>query len=252
MKNRYLSLLLLAAGMTSSAFAADAPSIGVVNFADCVTDSKLGKQEQSSFDSLKKQMSTMLEDTEKQLNDIAAKFNDPEYLDGLSPEAEDELKNKFRMLSEEMNRYQNQYYQVLNQANMRIVQTISGGINSAAEKVAKDKKLTVVVNKDACFYYSPTLDVTNQVVSEMDKNFDQEAKKQAATPTATSTAAPAATSNNAAAPVASPAAASNNNVAVPAAAADNAAVQAAPAASAAKPTASSNKTEANNKKNKKK
>lgn len=181
---RYFSLFMLAAGLTTSAFAADAPSIGVVNFSNCVTDSKLGKQEQSSFDALKKQMSTLLEDTEKQLNDIAAKFNDPEYLDGLSPEAEEELKNKFRVLSDEMNRYQNQYYQVLNQANMRIIQTISNGINTASEKVAKDKKLTVVVNKDACFYFSPTLDVTNQVVSEMDKSFDSEAKKQAAAPAA--------------------------------------------------------------------
>ncbi|MBS0651128.1 MAG: OmpH family outer membrane protein [Verrucomicrobia bacterium] len=177
---RYIPLFVLATGLATSAFAADAPSIGVVNFSNCVTDSKLGKQEQSSFDALKKQMSTLLEDTEKQLNDIAAKFNDPEYLDGLSPEAEEELKNKFRVLSDEMNRYQNQYYQVLNQANMRIIQTISNGINTASEKVAKDKKLTVVVNKDACFYFSPGLDVTNQVVSEMDKTFDSETKKQAA------------------------------------------------------------------------
>ncbi|MBS0607534.1 MAG: OmpH family outer membrane protein [Parachlamydiales bacterium] len=177
---RYIPLFLLATSLATSAFAADAPSIGVVNFSNCVTDSKLGKQEQSSFDALKKQMSTLLEDTEKQLNDIAAKFNDPEYLDGLSPEAEEELKNKFRVLSDEMNRYQNQYYQVLNQANMRIIQTISNGINTASEKVAKDKKLTVVVNKDACFYFSPGLDVTNQVVSEMDKTFESETKKQAA------------------------------------------------------------------------
>lgn len=181
---RYFSLFLLAAGLTTSAFAADAPSIGVVNFSNCVTDSKLGKQEQSSFDALKKQMSTLLEETEKQLNDITAKFNDPEYRDGLSPEAEDELKNKFHLLSEEMNRYQNQYYQVLNQANMRIIQTISNGINTASEKVAKDKKLTVVVNKDACFYFSPALDVTNQVVTEMDKSFEIEAKKQATVPAA--------------------------------------------------------------------
>ncbi len=183
---RFLSLFVLATSLTTSVFAADAPSIGVVNFSNCVTDSKLGKQEQSSFDSLKKQMSTLLEDTEKQLNDIAAKFNDPEYLDGLSPEAEEELKNKFRFLNEEMSRYQNQYYQVLNQANMRIIQTISNGINAASEKVAKDKKLTVVVNKDACFYFSPVLDVTNQVVTEMDKSFEIESKKPAAAPAVTS------------------------------------------------------------------
>jgi outer membrane protein len=178
MNKHFLTAILCGLIASSAGYAADAPSsIGVVSFTNCLSDSKLGKQEQSSFDSLKNQMTSLLEDTEKQLNDIAAKFNDPEYLDGLSPQAEEELKTKFRTLSEEMNRYQNQYYQVLNQANMRIMQTVSTGINAASEKVAKDKKLTVVVNKDACFYFSPALDVTSQVVVEMDKNYEQETKK---------------------------------------------------------------------------
>ncbi|MBY0529457.1 MAG: OmpH family outer membrane protein [Rhabdochlamydiaceae bacterium] len=181
MTKRFFSTAILALATSTAAFSAEAqPSIGVVSFTNCLSDSKLGKQEQAAFESLKNQMSSLLEDTEKQLNDISAKFNDPEYLDGLSPQAEEELKLKFRTLSEEMNRYQNQYYQVLNQANMRIMQTISSGINAASEKVAKDKKLAVVVNKDACFYFSPALDVTGPVVVEMDKNYEQENKKQPA------------------------------------------------------------------------
>lgn len=178
MNRKFILIFLTSLGLSAGAFAApDSPgSFGIVNFTTCITDSKLGKQEQASFDSLKNQMSTLLQDTEKQLNDMQTKFNDPEYLDGLSPEAEDEMKTKFRTLSEELNRYQNQYYQVLNQANMRIIQTISANINTAAEKVAKDKKLAMVVNKDACFFYSPQLDVTNFIISEMDKSFDKEAK----------------------------------------------------------------------------
>jgi outer membrane protein len=180
MKCHFILALLTAGSLSSSAFGAEPPSnVGIVNFGTCVSESKLGKQEQASFESLKKQMATLLEDTEKQLGELSAKFNDPEYLDGLSPEAEEELKTKFRTLNEELSRYQNQYYQVMNQANMRIVQTLSTSINSAAEKVAKDKKLTMVVNKDACFYYTPALDVTKTVITEMDKNFATDAKKQA-------------------------------------------------------------------------
>jgi outer membrane protein len=179
-QRRFIPILLTAIGLASTAFSADAgQNFGIVNFGTCVTDSKLGKQEQASFESLKKQMTSLLEDTEKQLNDLSAKFNDPEYLDGLSPEAEEDLKNKFRTLNEELGRYQNQYYQVMNQANMRIVQTLSTSINAASEKVAKDKKFSMVVNKDACFYYNPALDVTPLVVAEMDKNFAQESRKQA-------------------------------------------------------------------------
>jgi outer membrane protein len=138
-----------------------------------MTDSRLGKQEQASFDSLKEQMSSLLEDTEKQINEIAAKFNDSEYMDGLSPEAEEEMQNKYRMLSEEMGRYQNQYYQVMQQANMKVMQVVSASIQEASEKVAKDKKLNMVMSKETCFFTAPTLDVTNFVVAEMDKAYEQ-------------------------------------------------------------------------------
>src|ERR1700722_2076045 len=199
MKNRlFLACLTSLAVLSSACDAADAaPSapqnVGVVNFASCITDSKLGKQEQASFEALKKQLSTLLEDTDKQLVEINNKLGDQEFMDGLSPEGEDELKNKFRMLSEELNRYQAQYYQVLNQANMRIVQFLQGNIATAAEKVAKEKRLTMVVNKEACFFYSPQLEVTSLVVNEMDKVFEQESKKHAQGPAA---AQPATTAQN--------------------------------------------------------
>jgi outer membrane protein len=180
MLRKFILSTLSILGLSTAALASEAPNqnIGIVDFAKCVTDSKPGKQEQSSFEALKNQMTTLLQDTEKQLNDISAKFNDSEYLDGLSPEAEEELKVKFRTLSEEMNRYQNQYYQVLNQANMRVIQTLSGMINTASEKVAKDKRLNVIMNKEACFFFNDKLDVTLLVISEMDKAYEIELKKQ--------------------------------------------------------------------------
>jgi len=177
-KIRFLTLAMLA--LATSAFAAAEPksSVGVVNFATCMAESKLGQQEQASFESLKTQMGSLLEDTEKQINEIAAKFNDPEYMDGLSPEAEDELKNRYRGLNEEMSRYQNQYYQVLNQANMKIVQAMGAKIQDAAQNVASKQKLTMVMNKEACFFVTPTLDVTNLVIAEMDRIFEHEAAKK--------------------------------------------------------------------------
>lgn len=180
MMRKFILATLSTLSLSTAAMAGEAaPTMGVVDFAKCVTDSKQGKQEQNSFENLKNQMSGMLQETEKQLTDLSTKLNDPEFLDGLSPEAEEELRTKFRMLSEEMNRYQNQYYQVLNQANMRVIQSLSSMINNASEKVAKDKKLNVVINKEACFFYSNKLDVTSSIIAEMDKVFDSESKKTA-------------------------------------------------------------------------
>jgi outer membrane protein len=162
-------LAILSLFLSTACMAAE--STGIVNFGTCITDSKLGQHEQASFESLKKQMAALLEETEKNLGELTAKFNDPDYLDGLSPEAEQEMKERFRTLNEEMSRYQNQYYQVMNQANMRIIQTLTQAISDASQIVSKEKKLSFVLNKDACYFYAPATEITSLVIAEMDKAF---------------------------------------------------------------------------------
>ncbi len=165
------SAVLLAAGTV----VADEPSlIGVVNFTSCITDSKLGKKEQENMENIRKQLSSLMEDTEKEMREIASKFEDAEYLDSLSPKAEEELKVKFQTLQEDLGRYQNQFYQVLNHANYQMIQKMNGNIAKASEKIAKQKKLDYVMNKEACFFIRPDLDVTTLVISEMDKTYDLE------------------------------------------------------------------------------
>jgi outer membrane protein len=156
---------------------ASANTVGTVNLSVCLTDSKLGKAETANFEILRKQMSGHFESTEKEFNELSGKLNDSEYMDGLSPEAEMELREKVRGLNEEMMRYQSQFYQVMNQANQRALNLLSTQAAIASEAVAKTKKLDLIVTKDVCFYSNPSLDVTTLVITEMDKNYDIEAKK---------------------------------------------------------------------------
>jgi outer membrane protein len=176
MRNFFLSALTAAGLVASSAGAAETPLIGVVNFASCVTDSKAGKKEQENMENMRKQMSSLIEGTEKEIREIATKFEDPEYLDSLSPKSEEELKAKFQALQDDLGRYQNQFYQVLNHANYQMVQKINSNIAKAAEKIAAEKHLDYVMNKEACFYIRSDLDVTSLVINEMDKSYDLEAK----------------------------------------------------------------------------
>lgn len=175
----FLSAATILSLMAGSVAAAETPVIGVVNFATCITDSKAGKKEQENLESMRKQMTSLIEDTDKELREMASKFEDPEYLDSLSPKAEEELKSKFQARQEDLGRYQNQFYQVMNHAQMQMLQKISGTIAKAAERVASEKHLDYVMNKEACFYIRPDLDVTTQVIGEMDKSFelDEKAKK---------------------------------------------------------------------------
>lgn len=173
---RFIALGLLTIGLLCSASAAAEIKIGVTNFKTCIEQSKLGKQEQGSFEALKKQMESTLEEKEKTLNEIATKFNDPDYLDSLSPEAETELKRKFRALNQELSAQQNQFFQALQQTNFKVVQKLTEAVTKAAATVAEKNKLDIVTNEEASFYYSPKLDISKEVIAVMDQTFDKEAQ----------------------------------------------------------------------------
>lgn len=171
-----LILLLNAQGLQADV-GGSAPKIRMVNVKTCIEHSKLGKQEQASFDALKKQMETVLGDKEKVLNDMAAKFEDADFLDSLTPEAETEMKRKFRGLTQEYTQLQQQYYQALQQANFKVMQKLTENITDAAKKVAQQTQVDLMLNEEACFYIAPGLDVSNNVIQVMDQQFDKEANK---------------------------------------------------------------------------
>lgn len=152
--------------------------VGIVNAKSVVSKSKFGKHEQETFDAMKKQMETILKEKEKKLTELANKLGDEDYLDSISPEAETELKREFRSLSQEFAQVQNQYYQTLQQANMKIMQKLSEIITRASEKVAKERKLDLVLNEDVTFYSNTPLDISDGIIKEMDIIWDTEAKEE--------------------------------------------------------------------------
>jgi outer membrane protein len=171
------TLLLCSAAEPTKAPAANSSQaglkVGIVSFKTCVEQSKLGKQEQANFEALKKQMESVLAEKEKTMNEMASKFNDADYLDSLSPEAETELKRKFRALNQEISQQQNQYMQTLQQTNFKVVQKMQEQVTKAAEIVAKNEKLDLVLNDEGSFYNSPTLNISSKVIVLMDKEFDK-------------------------------------------------------------------------------
>jgi len=152
----------------------------IVNFTNCILESKYGKYEQEQLEIKRKQYSTVLEDLDKKLKDVSAKLEDQEYMDNIAPEAEADLKLKKKTFSEDIGQKQSQYYQEMQQSQYQLMQKIAMIINKAAEKLAKEKQFGMIISKDACFYYRPDLDITTMVVDEMDKIFDEDMKKAAA------------------------------------------------------------------------
>lgn len=158
--------------VSSNIQAADiAPKVALVNFKTCVETSKMGKVEQANFEKIKKQMEDVVSEKEKALKEISAKFNDEDYLDSLSSDAQAELKHKYRNLNQELAQYQQQFYQMLQQTNYKVIQKMTDEINEAAKAVAKKKNLDVIINEEGTFFYNPSLDISNDIVKEMDERF---------------------------------------------------------------------------------
>lgn len=169
---------ILLAAMAIVACSADGAekqlNVRVVNFKKCVEQSKLGKQEQGNFEGLKKQMETVLEEKEKTLTSLADKLSDPDYVDSISPEAETDMKRKFRALNQEYTQQQSQYMQTLNQMNFKVVQKMSEVISKVTGDLAKESHLDLVLNEEGCFFYAPELDFSDKVIEVMDKQFQKE------------------------------------------------------------------------------
>ncbi len=150
--------------------------VGFVNFRKCIEESKMGKQQQSAFEGLQGQMEASLGEIQKNLAEITNKLSDEDYLDGLSTDAENELKHKYRTLSQELARTQGQYVQTLQDANVRVLQMLSNEVTEAAQEVAKAKGLDLVFNEEACFYYKPSMDISTDIVAALDGKFEKEQK----------------------------------------------------------------------------
>ena len=172
MKKTFFVCALVIGAAFSLAAAPQSQKIGTVSFKKCLEQSKFGKQEQARFEQMKKQLEMQLEQKEKELNELAPKFNE-EYLDSLTPEAEAELKEKFRVLSQTFTEQQNQYYQTLNQANMQIMQKMFEMIGDASKVIGKEKNLDLVLNDEVCFFKNDDYDVSDQIVGQLDKQLEK-------------------------------------------------------------------------------
>lgn len=169
---KFTILALSIATLACASLTAFASDFGFVNFKHCIEKSKQGVQERNAFEALKKQLSDALQKSDKELEDLAKKLQDQDYMDGLSPGAEDELKQRFQALSQEFSRYQNQYYQLLNQANMRMIQSMHDSVCNAAEKIRDQHNLSFLFNEDSTFACAPAFNFTDEVIQELDKRFD--------------------------------------------------------------------------------
>ncbi len=106
---------------------------------------------------------------EKERVELAEKMKDQDYLDGLSPEAQQELQQKMQNQQMKMQLAGENYEKTLRQTYQAMEDKLSTSIKTAAEKIAQEKKLDMVIPSRFCIYSVPTLNVTTEVIKKMDE-----------------------------------------------------------------------------------
>ena len=97
-----------------------------------------------------------------------------DYLDGLTPKAVEQLKLKLQNLYQERGKFEQQFYQAISQGHSQLWNSMLRIISKGSEKVAKRKNLQIVFNEINAFYYANSLNITEEVVEEMDKMYEEE------------------------------------------------------------------------------
>ena len=166
-------LLFISLSLVSSpAFAASSTStIGIVNLRSCLEESALGKKEAAEFEKMKKQFSNSMGKMEEELSSIYSKLQDDDYMEGLSESAATELRKKFEELSAEYNTAQGQYYQILNQSNLKRMQKIMDEVKKASEIVRVQEGLSVLLNEDVVLAIDASADKTDDIIKILDDSF---------------------------------------------------------------------------------
>lgn len=162
--------------------------ICVLNTKRCLDESKLGKQEQSNFEKMKQQMESILQDRGREIEEIEGKLNDDDYMDSISEDAASELRRNRRKLRQESLQLQEQYLQTLQQANVKILQRITGVVSKASQQVAQElafnNQPVVILTDEACTYFTAQLDVTDRIIAKMNTIYDAEPKEPVNKPSA--------------------------------------------------------------------
>lgn len=178
--NKKLFLLLAATSLISSKTALGAAATGapgVVNFQTCMEKAKIAQDKRRELENFDKQFRVKIDEIQKHCKEIDDKLNNVEYVDSITAEAEENLKKERQAEMQKLMGTQNEFQQIMQQQQMAFSQSFMISLGDAAQKVAKEKKLSHVIAKEACLYYDDNLDLTEDVIAKINAIYDKQQRE---------------------------------------------------------------------------
>lgn len=147
-------------------------SIGVVNINACVTDSRQGVNIRQTIELINQKAAETLQEIDKQIQDIDTKLSDEHFRDSLTAQAVEQMRQNHEKLLQDREIKSNEFRQQMTQTQMSVLQELVSQVSAASETVVKRKGLSIALSGEAITYYDPSLDITKEVVEELNKTAD--------------------------------------------------------------------------------
>jgi outer membrane protein len=164
MKYRILFFSLLAAG-TLACSGATADSIAVVNYQQILHDSSAGKSVKEQLDVKQKAFQAEMSRKEDELNKEQESLAQQKAV--LSPEAFDKKVKAFRMKTTSAQRDVQTKRNALDNAFLSASNDIQRAVLDIVGKMSKQRGYTIVVPTSQLIYADPKLDITSDVLSQL-------------------------------------------------------------------------------------
>lgn len=148
--------------------------VGVVDFRTCIEKSYLGQSEQNRLETMQNDMISSMEEKQTQLQVVVDKLKNQDYMDTLNASAEQELQAQFKELSDQMQMAQYQANQSWEKARMDLFQTMNSEVAKAAEYLAREEGLDLILNQESVFFFKRPSDITPLVVAELNRHYDKD------------------------------------------------------------------------------
>jgi outer membrane protein len=165
MKFRFLLASLLAAGFFVSPQAQAETSVATINYQQILHDSKAGKSVKDQLDAKQKSFQSEMSKKEDELNREQEKLGQQRAV--LSPEAFEKKAKEFRAKTNAAQRDVQTKRAALDNALLSASNDIQKAVLDIVSKIAKEKGYTLVVPTSQLLYADPKMDITSEVLSQL-------------------------------------------------------------------------------------
>ncbi len=163
-----ITALLILAGFSL----AQKVRIGVVNPDYILANSKEGKKILSELQAIQKRKQAEIARRQKEIQDLQRKLQTQQGI--MSQQALQNLEDKIVEKQKALKRYVDDAKDELARLNQKKLGAFQQKMLKVIKKVAKAKGLVVVLDQRQLIYADPVVDISSEVIGELDKMFDKQ------------------------------------------------------------------------------